>query len=437
MSGRQSLIACAVLFIGACGGKAGPGAEGGEGGGGPPQMPPPEVSVVTLTASRVPLSSNLPGRTAPFLVAEVRPQVGGLVLKQLVQEGADVKAGDVLYQIDPASFEVALTQAKANLMRAEAGLGTVSSRSRRYDALVKGDAVSLQDRDDASGGVRSARADVASARAAIEAATLDLSRTEVRAPVSGRVMRGAMKPGSLVVPFQSVLCSVQQLDPIYVDIIRPSVELLKLRRALASGRIAKAGAEGSAARVTLVMEDDSVYAHEGRLEFADALVDPGTGAVTLRAVFPNPEGELLPGMYVRARLDEGVIESALLVPQQGVTRDPKGQATALVVGKDGMVQPRVLEVDRTVGDQWLVLSGLAAGDQVIVEGLQKVRPGAPAKAVPYDPGKAAAPPGSGATAAPPGDGATAGPPGDAKPGDAKPGDAKPGDAKPDTKSEQR
>ena len=392
--------------------------------GGPPggmqQMPPPEVSVVTIGAHRVALMTELPGRTAPFLVAEVRPQVGGLILKRLFTEGADVKAGDPLYEIDPASYEVALSMARANLQRAEAGLSTSASRSRRYDALADTDAVSKQERDDASGGVRSSKAEVAAARAAIEAAKLDLERTKVPAPIAGRVGRSSAMPGTLVAAYQTSLVTVQQLDPIYVDITRSSIEVLRLKRALASGQIAKPGDGSAAAKVTLMLEDGTPYAHEGKLEFADVSVDPSTGAITLRAVFPNPDNDLLPGMYVRAMLEEGFKENALLVPQQGVTRDAKGNATALVVTKEGMVEPRILTVDRTVGDQWLVTDGIAAGDQVIVEGLQKVRPGAPAKPVPYDPN---AKPGG----APPG--APGAPPGEPKPEEEKPPEAKP-DAKP-------
>lgn len=379
-------IAAVHLFVvGACGKKD----EGqGEGGGMPPgmQMPPPEVSVVTIAPHRVVLTTELPGRTAPFLVAEVRPQVGGLVLERAFAEGADVKQGDKLYQIDPKSYEVALSMARANLARAEAGLSTSATRQRRYDTLADQDVISKQERDDATGTVRSMKADVAAARVAIEAAKLDLERTTVAAPISGRVGRSSVMPGALVAPYQTPLATVQQLDPIYVDITRSSVEVLRLKRALAAGQV---GSVVGAAKVKLVLEDGTPYAHEGKLEFADATVDSATGAITLRAVFPNPDIELLPGMYVRALLEEGVLEQALLVPQQGVTRDAKGNAVALVVSKEGMVEPRVLTTDRTIGDQWLVTAGIAAGDQVIVEGLQKVQPGGPAKPIPFDPNKPA------------------------------------------------
>jgi len=363
------------------------------------QMPPPEVSVVVIATHRVALTTELPGRTTPFLVAEVRPQVGGLVMKRLFTEGSDVKQGDLLYEIDPASYEVALSMARANLQRAEAGFTTSSTRSRRYEALADANAISKQERDDASGTVRSSKADVAGARAAVEAAKLDLERTKVLAPIGGRVGRSTVMQGTLVAPYQTALAVVQQLDPIYVDITRSSVEVMRLRRALASGKLMRPGTDDNeAAKVTLMLEDGTPYAHPGELQFADATVDPSTGAITLRAKFPNPDNYLLPGMYVRALLEEGVAENALLVPQQGVSRDPKGNAMALIVTAEGMVEPRILTVDRTVGDQWLVTAGIAAGDQVIVEGLQKVRPGAPAKAVPFAPapeGASKAPPPAG------------------------------------------
>jgi membrane fusion protein, multidrug efflux system len=386
---RAALSMVAAVVLSACSNQA----EGGEGAaqGGGMQMPPPEVSVVTIATHRVTLETELPGRTSPFLIAEVRPQVGGLILKRLFEEGSDVRQGDVLYEIDPASYEVALAAARAQLMRAEAALTVSATRSRRYDTLAEHDVVSKQDRDDVSGAVRTLKADVAAARAALDAAKLDLERTQVASPISGRVGRSSMMQGALVVPYQTALAVVQQLDPIYVDITRAAIEITRLRRALAAGTMARPGGEFGKARVRLLHEDGSTYAHAGALQFADASVDPATGNVTLRAVFPNPAGELLPGMYVRAILEEGVIEDALLVPQQGVTRDPRGDAIALVVTKEGKVESRTLDVDRSHGDQWLVSGGIAAGEQVIVEGLQKVMPGGAASAVPYTPTKAQAP----------------------------------------------
>jgi len=400
------VIATTVVANIACG-KAAEG-EGGPPGGGM-QMPPPEVSVVTIGTQRIALTTELPGRTVPFLAAEVRPQVGGLILKRLFAEGADVKAGDVLYEVDPSSYDVALSMARANLARAEAGLSMTSTRARRFDALAEGNAISKQERDDATGGVRSSKADVAAARASIEAAKLDVERTKVLAPISGRIGRSSAMQGTLVSPYQTTLAVVQQLDPIYVDITRSSVEVLRLRRALASDKIGKPEGEanGQAAKVMLMLEDGTPYQHAGKLEFADAMVDPSTGAITLRAVFPNPDNDLLPGMYVRALLEEGVADKALLVPQQGVTRDPKGNAVAMVVTKEGMVEPRMLTIDRSVGDQWLVTAGIVEGDQVIVEGLQKIRPGAPASPKPFQ-------------ATPP----------DAKPAEGKPADPKPAEGTP-------
>lgn len=394
---RVAFAIASIALASACGDAAEEAGAGGPAGGGAGQMPPPEVTVVPVGTGRVTLTTELPGRTAPYLVAEVRPQVGGLILERLFAEGADVKAGDVLYRIDPASYEVAFAMARANLQRAEAGLSTSSTRSRRIAALVEKEIASKQDSDDASGSVLAYRADVAAARAAVEAAKLDLERTKVLAPISGRIGRSSVMQGALVAPYQTPLAVVQQLDPIYVDIVRSSVEVLRMRRALASGALARPDGGAGAAKVELVLEDGTRYPHPGRLEFADATVDQATSAITLRAVFPNPDLELLPGMYVRAVLEEGVAEGALLVPQQGVTRDPKGAAMAMVVTKEGMVEPRMLTVDRSVGDQWLVTAGIAAGEQVIVEGLQKVRPGAPAKAVLQG---AAAPPAPDAGSAP-------------------------------------
>jgi len=405
------LALAGALALGACDEQPEGGGQGGGPGGGQGERPPAEVSVVTIAARDVPLTSELPGRTAPYLVAEVRPQVGGLILERAFDEGADVTAGDLLYQIDPASYEIAVAAAKASLQRAEADLATATATAKRVAKLARQGISSEQAHDDAAGAVRSARAQVSAARAALDAATLDLERTKVLAPISGRTSRSAVKQGSLVTPFQTQLATVQQLDPIYVDITRPSVEVMRLRRALAAGRIARENGDTDldGAEVELLLEDGTPYPERGRLAFTDATVSADTGAVTLRAVFPNPDHQLLPGMYVRAVLEEGVAKDAILVPQRGVSRDPAGNATALVVNADGNVEPRILTTTRTLGDQWLVTKGVSVGDRVIVEGVQKVRPGAPAKAVPYQPkggddGEAEAPaprPKQGAEAAPP------------------------------------
>lgn len=358
-----------------------------EGKGGPPggAPPPPEVSVVTVHRQDVPLTSELPGRTAPYLVAEVRPQVGGLILERAFNEGADVAAGDLLYQIDPASYEIAVAAARAAVQRADAALAIATTTATRVAKLTDKGISSEQAHDDAAGAVRAGRAEVAAARASLAAAELDLERTRVLAPIAGRTSRSSVNQGALVAPFQTNLATVQQLDPIYVDITRPSVEVLRLQGALASGRVARpdGAADLEGAPVKLLLEDGTAYPHPGRLQFTDATVAADTGAITLRAVFPNPDHQLLPGMYVRAVLEEGGARASILVPQQGVTRDPAGNATALVVNAAGLVEPRVLNATRTVRDQWLVTEGVEEGDRVIVEGLQKVRPGAPANPVPF------------------------------------------------------
>ncbi|TNF37401.1 MAG: efflux RND transporter periplasmic adaptor subunit [Deltaproteobacteria bacterium] len=381
----RALLLLLALALGACGAEEAQGGPGGAAGGG--ARPPAEVSVVTIATRDVPLTSELPGRTAPYLVAEVRPQVGGLVLERAFDEGADVEAGEVLYRIDPAGYEIAVAAAKAELQRAEAALATASATAKRVSKLASQGISSEQANDDAAGAVRAARAQVSAAQASLAAASLDLERTQVLAPIGGRTSRSAVKQGALVIAFQTQLATVQQLDPIYVDITRPSVEILRLQKALAAGRVARPDGETDldGAEVTLLLEDGTSYPHAGRLAFTDATVGADTGAVTLRAVFPNPDHQLLPGMYVRAVIEEGIVPNAILVPQRGVSRDPSGRATALVVNGDGVVEQRILATTRTLGDQWLVTSGVAVGDRVIVEGLQKVRAGAPAKAVPFRP----------------------------------------------------
>lgn len=393
MTVRRVVESVAVLlfaaFVAGCKGDGegpgGPGGAGGPGGGHGPggpggAPPPPEVGVIVVKPERVTLTTELPGRTAPLLIAEVRPEVGGILQKRLFNEGSEVKAGDVLYEIDPTTYQAAVDSAAAALERAQAAVAIAGSRARRYDTLAGQNAISLQDKDDASGSVRLARADVGVAKALLAQAQIALDRAKIKAPISGRIGRSRVTVGALVAPFQpEALTSIQQLDPIYVDVTRSSVDGLKLKRALESGRLALGAAENN---VKLVLEDGTPYPEAGKLAFADVTVDPTTGSVTLRAEFPNPKGDLLPGMYVRAFVSEGVSEGAILVPQQGVARNAKGQATALVVGPDGKVVPRTLEVDRTIGDQWLVTKGLAAGDQVIVEGTQKARPGATVKPAP-------------------------------------------------------
>lgn len=335
-----------------------------------------EVGVYTVAPQVLPITSVLPGRTAAYQVAEVRPQVGGLIQKRLFVEGADVKAGSALYQIDPASYQAAYDSAKAALAKAKANLLTSGPKVARYKELVAIEGVSRQEYDDAVAANEQAKADVQAASAALEAAAINLRYTHVDAPISGRIGRSSVTPGALVTASQaSALTTVQQLDPIYVDVTQSSEDLLRLKRELDSGNLKKAGA-----KVTLLLADGSKYGQAGTLQFSDVSVDPGTGNVTLRALFPNPKHDLLPGMFVRAVVESGVDEQAITVPQQGVTRTPKGEATALVLNREGKVEQRTLVTGGTLGDRWLVKSGLSAGERVIVEGVQKVKPGASATA---------------------------------------------------------
>lgn len=345
---------------------------------GPP--PAPEVSVVTIATQPVSLTTELAGRTSAFMVSDVRPQVGGIVKKRLFTEGSDVKAGETLYEIDSASYKANHNSAKAALAKAQANLKVAGLTAGRYKELVKINAVSKQDNDRAAAELLQAQADVASAKAALEMAAINLGYTRVTAPISGRIGQSSITPGALLSASQaSPLATIQQLDPIYVDVTQSSIELMRLRRALDSGSLS--ASTEARANVKLILEDGTEYAQPGELQFSDVSVDPGTGMVTLRAVFPNPGQQLLPGMYVRAILEEGVREQAILVPQQGVTRDSKGNATALLVNAEGKVESRALTATRTIGDKWLVDAGIEAGERVIVEGVQKVRPGAPALAV--------------------------------------------------------
>ncbi|KQO29443.1 efflux RND transporter periplasmic adaptor subunit [Pseudomonas sp. MDMC216] len=327
----------------------------------------PQVGVVTLEAKPFALTSEVPGRTSAYRIAEVRPQVNGIIQKRLFTEGSEVKAGQQLYQIDPATYEATFKSAQATQLSAK-------SLADRYKLLVADKAVSQQAYDEA-------RAAGLQADAALEQARIDLRYTKVMAPISGRIGRSAVTEGALVSNGQAnAMATIQQLDPIYVDVTQSSKELLRLRRDLAEGRLQKAS--DSAAKVALKLEDGSRYAHEGTLEFSEVAVDESTGSVTLRAVFPNPDHLLLPGMFVHAELLSGVKQNAILAPQQGVTRNQRGEPTAMVVGADNKVELRVLKADRTAGSAWLVEEGLNEGDRLITEGLQFVQPGAEVKAVP-------------------------------------------------------
>ena len=342
----------------------------------PPAAPQiPEVSVHTVTQQAVALTTELAGRTSAYMISEVRPQVGGIVKTRLFKEGSDVTAGETLYEIDPATYRASFNSAKAALAKAEANQKVVSLRAARYSELVKINAVSKQANDEAVAELLQSRADVEAAKAALEMAEINLGYTKIQAPISGRIGQSSITPGALLSANQAApLARIQQLDPVYVDVTQSSAELLRLRKALASGSLVST--EQARANVRLTLEDGTAYEHSGELQFSDVSVDPGTGMVTLRAVFPNPDLQLLPGMYVRAMLEEGVREQAILVPQQGVTRNSQGDATALIVNSDDVVESRDLQVSRTLGDQWLVEDGIRAGERVIVEGVQKVQPGA-------------------------------------------------------------
>ena len=333
----------------------------------------PEVAVVSLQPERVAITTELPGRTAPFLVAEIRPQVNGLILKRFFTEGAEIKAGQELYQIDPAPFQAAVD-------RAQAHLPALRFRADRYKEALVDKAVSQQDFDDADAALKQVEAELKTAR-------INLDYTHIVSPITGRIGASTVTEGAIVTSYQAKsLATVQQLDPIYVDIPESTTELLRFRRHLKVGRLDYDEANQNKVRLTLA--DGTPYAEEGVLEFKDVTVDPTTGSVILRAVFPNPEGILLPGMFVRAVITEGVYEQALLVPQQGVARNPKGEPYALIVDGESKVQQRMLTLDRAIGNKWLVLSGLEPGEQVIVEGIQKVKPGVFVKAVPFEVGVA-------------------------------------------------
>lgn len=400
----------------------------------PPPPPAPEVATVTVKPQQIVLTTELPGRTAAYQVAEIRPQVNGLVQNRLFTEGSDVKAGDVLYEIDPAPFKAALDNAAANLdvmrktadraptavasslasvARQKATLDLARTNRQRFEDLLKDKAVSTSDRDQAVTAtdvaeaslqmaeaqvdsdrlaVAAAEAGVTQAQAALETTRINLAYTRITAPISGRVGRSTVTGGAIVTAYQpAALAIIQQLDPIYVDVPQSTTELMRLKRQLEDGSVSHDGANQN--KVKLLLEDGAPYPLEGALQFRDISVDSTTGSVILRAVFPNPQGLLLPGMFVRAVVKEGVDGQAIMIPQQAVSRDPKGNPLVMIVGEDGKVAQRMLTLDRAIGSQWLVTAGLASGDRVIVEGMQKVRPGAAAKAVPFDGGELGARPG--------------------------------------------
>ncbi|MDV5098980.1 efflux RND transporter periplasmic adaptor subunit [Pseudomonas sp. LSJ-87] len=361
---RALLLGAGLLVLGGCGETETAAAP----------APVQEVAVHEVTTAAQALTTTLPGRASAHLIAEIRPQVGGIIQKRLFNEGDTVKAGQALYQIDPQSYQATLAQAKATVSSARATLRAAELKAKRDAQLVKLDAISAEDNESAQSALLEARASLQSALAEQRTAQINLDYTRINAPIDGRTATSTVTPGALVTAEQTTaLTTVQQLDPIYVDFTQPSSTLLRLKRELAEGKLARSG-QADAARVTLELEDGSAYAHAGTLTFNGVSVDQSTGSVTFRAVVPNPDGLLMPGMYIKATLQEGVQNDAILVPQQAVSRDERGSATALVV-VDGKVEQHELTLARAVGNRWWVSHGLAAGDKVIMEGLQKVRVG--------------------------------------------------------------
>ncbi len=347
----------------------------------PPQRPAPQVSFVTVQPETIDLSTELPGRTSAYRVAEIRPQVSGLIQKRLFTEGTEVKAGQVLYQIDSAPLLAAVSNAKAALQRSEATLPSVRSRAERLKELLTVKAVSQQDYDDAAAALIQVEADIQYWQATVESASIQLDYSKVTAPISGRIGKSNVTAGAIVTAYQPVpLATIQQLDPIYVDVPQSTINLLHLKHRLKDGRLQQGTDQN---KVKLMLEDGTPYAQEGTLQFSDITVDPTTGSVTMRALFPNPEELILPGMFVQAVIREGVNDQAILIPQQGVSRDPKGNPYALIVDADSKAGFRPLTLDRAIGNQWLVSAGLAPGDQLIVEGLLMLRPGTVVKATPF------------------------------------------------------
>ena len=375
---RMKQIGILGIFVG-CWLFVGCGQQPGKGG--PAAGSVPEVAVVTIQPKRVAVTTELSGRTAPKLVAEVRPQVGGIIQSRLFTEGSEVTARQTLFQIDGAPFQAALDNARAALTRSQANLSAIRLKASRMQELLADKAVSQQDYDDAAAALKQTEADIQYWMAMVETAQINLKYTTVKAPISGRIGRSSVTEGALVTASQPLaLATVQQLDPIYVDVPQSTTELLRLRQRLEDGSLRRSGED---IKVRLVLEDNSRYPLPGVLQFRDVTVDPTTGSVILRAIFPNPKTVLLPGMFVRAVVEEGVNEKALLAPQQAVSRDQKGNPFALIVDAEGKVGQRMLTLDRSFGTDWLVSSGLAPGDRVIVEGLQKVKPGVSVKVVPF------------------------------------------------------
>lgn len=377
MMSKRLMAGCAgALLLVAAGCKeqtpaAGPGAGAAR--------PPQQVGVVTLKPQSVAITAELPGRITPYLVAEVRPQVAGIIRERVFKEGGEVKQNDVLYQIDPASYQAAYDNAVAALTRYEAAVPTAQSQLERYQALSRTNVVTEQQLEQATAALAQARADVAAGQANLVLARINLNYTKIVAPISGLIGKSTLNAGALVTANQTLaLATIRQIDPIYVDLTQSSSNLLRLRRAIQAGTLK---GDINNVPVKLVLEDGRPYEQQGKLEFADVSIDEATGTFTVRAVFPNKDRLLLPGMYVRAVIEEGVAVGSFLVPQQGVSRNPRGEAVALFVGKDDKVEQRVIGARRTIGAYWLVDNGVADGDRLIVEGTLKVRPGQPVSLV--------------------------------------------------------
>jgi membrane fusion protein (multidrug efflux system) len=339
----------------------------------PPSRPPPEVGIVTLRPETVTLQTELAGRTVASLASDVRPQISGIIKARRFEEGAPVKAGQVLYEIEPAMYRATFAEATADLASAKATLEAARLKDERFAALARIEGISKQEADDAHAAHELARTGIAQKQAALEVARINLDYTAIKAPITGRIGKSAVTAGALVTANQpQALATIRALDPIYVDLTQSSEARLKLRAQLGTGAV-----QAGSTKVKLKLGDGALYDRDGTLQFAEVAVDEATGSVTLRATFPNPDGVLLPGMYVRAVLDQAVATTAILAPQQGISHDPKGNATALVVGAGDKVEPRTLAADRAIGDRWLVTGGLVAGDRLIVEGLNKIGPGMP------------------------------------------------------------
>lgn len=389
---RNLVLPGIVLALAACGKKEDPAKAAGAGG-----PPPAMVSVITVGAEPVSNISELPGRIEAVRTAEVRARVGGIVQKRIFTEGGEVRAGQPLYQIDAAPFQAAANNAEAVLARAEANLGLATTKVNRYKGLVETNAISKQEFDDLASAQKLAAADVAAARAALDSARLNLSYATITAPISGRIGRTLITEGALVTANdQNALAVIQQLDPIYVTLTQSSVEMARLREVMS-----QSGQHGVKAKLTLVTEDGRAYPHSGQLLFSEAVVDPQSSSVVLRAQFPNPQRTLLPGMYVRVRVEQGVRAGTITVPQQAVMRTVDG-SIVMTVDAQGKVVPRPVKTDGAYGQKWIVGSGLKEGDTVIVEGLQKAKPGATVKPLPWQPaGAAPAQPAAGAPQAVP------------------------------------